>query len=133
MKAVLVFLFFMLNMVSIAQLNISTNYRQDAIWNNETEQWDVLSTDESGTLFSFNKELTMFKHTTETISSDYYISDWEYNEEEVKYTMTVTSDVGNAYELIIDGINNCVCFFYWYENEYILVRHTIKRSWFNEG
>ena len=133
MKAVLVFLFFMLNMVSIAQLNISTNYRQDAIWNNETEQWDVLSTDESGTLFSFNKELTMFKHTTETISSDYYISDWEYNEEEVKYTMTVTSDVWNAYELIIDGINNCVCFFYWYENEYILVRHTIKRSWFNEG
>ena len=133
MKAVLVFLFFMLNMVSIAQLNISTNYRQDAIWNNETEQWDVLSTDESGTLFSFNKELIMFKHTTETISSDYYISDWEYNEEEVKYTMTVTSDVGNAYELIIDGINNCVCFFYWYENEYILVRHTIKRSWFNEG
>lgn len=133
MKAVFVFLFFMLNMVSIAQLNISTNYRQDAIWNNETEQWDVLSTDESGTLFSFNKELTMFKHTTETISSDYYISDWEYNEEEVKYTMTVTSDVGNAYELIIDGINNCVCFFYWYENEYILVRHTIKRSWFNEG
>ena len=132
MKTVLGFLFFMLNMVGFAQLNISTNFRQDAIWNVETEQWDVLSTDESGTLFSFNKELTMFKHTTETITSDYYISSWEYNEEEVKYTMTVMSDVGNEYELMIDGMNNCVCFFYWYENEYILVRHTIKRSWFNE-
>ncbi len=115
-----------------AQLNISTNFRQNAVWQNEGEKWNVYSTDEGGTLFVFNKELTTFRHTTATISSDYYITKWDYNEEELKYTMTVTSDAGNEYEMIIDGVNNCVAFFYWYEEEYYLVRHTIKNTWFNE-
>ncbi len=75
----------------------------------------------------------MFTHTTETITSTYYIKEWDYNEEETKYTMTVMSDVGNKYEMIIDGINNCVAFFYWSkEEEYILVRHTIKESWYKD-
>lgn len=30
--------------------------------------------------------------------------------------MTVKSNAGNEYEMIIDGINNCVCFFYWIDN-----------------
>lgn len=121
-----------LTYATFAQLGISTNYRQDAYWKNDTEEWIVTSTDEGGTLFEFNRELTMFKHTTETITSTYYIKEWDYNEEEVKYTMKVTSDAGNDYEMIIDGVNNCVAFFYWYEDVYYLVRHTIKNSWFND-
>lgn len=132
MKTILfIFLTLLVNGVT-AQLNISTNFRQNAVWQNEGEKWDVYSTDEGGTLFVFNKELTTFRHTTATISSDYYITKWDYNEEELKYTMTVTSDAGNEYEMIIDGVNNCVAFFYWYEEEYYLVRHTIKNTWFNE-
>jgi hypothetical protein len=76
--------------------------------------------------------LTTFHHTTASISSDYFISKYDYNEEEVKYTMTITSDAGNEYEMIIDGINNCVCFFYWRDNVYYLVRHTIKSTWIKE-
>lgn len=117
---------------TFAQLSVSTNLRQDAVWDAEKEEWEVLSTDDSGTLFEFNKELTMFKHTTATITSNYFISKWDYNEEEVKYTMTVTSDAGNEYEMIIDGVNNCVAFFFWQDEKYILVRHTIKESWFKE-
>lgn len=115
-----------------AQLSISTNLRQDAVWDENKEEWEVLSTDDAKTLFEFDRELTEFKHTTPKITSMYYIEDWEYNEEEVKYTMDVTSDAGNEYELIIDGINNCVAFFYWYEGRYILVRHTIAETKFGE-
>jgi len=68
----------------------------------------------------------------QTITSDYFISKWDYNEE-VKYTMAVTSDAGNEYAMIIDGINNCIAFFYWYEDQCILVRHTIEKTWFKEA
>lgn len=130
----LLFVFTMLLVGNVfGQLNISTNLRQDAIWKAAEEEWDVLSTDDSGTLFAFNKELTTFKHTTETITSTYYIKKWDYNEEETKYTMQVTSDAGNDYEMIIDGVNNCVAFFYWRDDQYILVRHTIKNTWIKEA
>lgn len=115
-----------------AQLSISTNFRQDAVWDESKEEWEVLSTDDAKTLFEFDRELTEFKHTTPNMTSMYYIEDWEYDEENVKYTMVVTSDAGNEYELIIDGINNCVAFFYWHQNRYILVRHTIAETKFEE-
>jgi len=115
-----------------AQLSITTNLRQDALWDESTEGWEVLSTDDNITTLAFDKELTSFKHTTATITSMYTILDWEYDEETVKYTMKVQSDAGNEYEMIIDGINNCVAFFYWKNNKYILVRHTIKDSSYEE-
>jgi len=117
---------------SVAQLNISTNLRQDAIWDEAAQDWDVLSTDANVTFFEFNKELTLFKHTTTTITSTYVIKDWDYDEELSKYTMTVTSDAGNTYDVIIDGTNNYIGFFYYRDADYILVHHTIKESWFKE-
>lgn len=115
-----------------AQLSIKTSLRQDAVWDENKEEWEVLSSEEGSTLFEFDRDLTQFKHTTSKMTSMYYIEDWEYNEEEVKYTMDVTSDAGNEYELIIDGVNNCVAFFYWHQNRYILVRHTIAETKFEE-
>lgn len=122
----------LLGMPVFAQLNITTNFRQDAIWDEEQEEWEVLSTDENVTFFEFNKELTLFKHTTNSITSTYIIKSFEYNEEEAKYTMVVVSDVGNEYDMIVDGLNSYVGFFYYYDDAYVLVRHTIKKIWFKE-
>ena len=115
-----------------AQLSITTNFRQDAVWNVAEEQWKVLESDENKTYFAFNRELTSFNHITATIESNYTITKWDYNEEDVKYTMTVVSDAGNEYEMIIDGVNNCVAFFYYYGDDYVLVRHTIETTKFEE-
>jgi hypothetical protein len=131
-KVVILFLLQALAQWSVAQLNISTNFRQDAVWNESTEAWDVNSTDEGATFFEFNKEMTMFKHTTPTIESTYIVTEWDYDDDEVKYTMLVKSDAGNEYEMIIDGIQNCVAFFFWRNDKYILVRHTIKETWIKE-
>jgi hypothetical protein len=117
---------------STAQLSISTNLRQDAIWDEDLQDWEVLATDENVTFFEFNRELTLFKHTTTTITSTYNISDWEYDSTLVKYTMVVTSDAGNTYDVVIDGINNYIGFFYYRDLDYILVHHAIKDTWFRE-
>lgn len=132
MKLTLTILALVTSVQIFAQLGISTNYRQDGYWIADQEKWEITSTDDAGTLFEFNKELTLFKHTTESITSTYYIQKWDYNEEESKYNMEVTSDAGNKYEMIIDGVNNCVIFFYWLDDVYYMVRHTIKNSWYNE-
>ena len=121
-----------LTICSMAQLSISTSLREDGVWDNPNTKWDIYSKDTSGTFFEFNKELTMFKHTTTTITSNYKINSYEYDDKEVAYTMQVVSDAGNEYELIIDGINNVVIFFYERDEEYVMVRHIIKNSWFKE-
>lgn len=132
MKHLITLLLLLSASFSFSQLGISTNFRQDGTWNTKEEKWDVSSTDESETTFAFNKELTQFVHTTPKITSTYYITKWDYSEEDAKYTMTVKSDAGNEYDMIIDGVNNCVAFFYWKGDTYYLVRHTIKESWYNE-
>lgn len=116
-----------------AQLTITTDYREDGKWNEAATKWDILSTEEGITILNFNTELTSFRHITGSISSTYTILDWDYDDKEVLYEMDVKSDVGNEYELLIDGINEYVIFFY-YDNSgnYRMVRHTIKETWFDE-
>lgn len=121
-----------LTICSMAQLSISTSIRQDAVWDVLDEDWDVISMDSSGTFFEFNKEFTMFKHTTATITSNYKITSLETVEEENSYTLQVVSDVGNEYEVVIDVENNYIGFFYERDDEYILVHHTIKKLWIKE-
>jgi len=122
-----------LTICSMAQLSISTSMREDGIWDNLNTKWDIYSKDSSGTFIEFNKELTMFKHTTATITSNYKITSYEYDEKEVAYTMQVVSDVGNEYELIVDGLNELVIFFYYNDDEeYVMVRHLMKKTWFKE-
>jgi len=118
--------------VSFAQLTITTNFRQDGVWDKTNEKWEVLSTDKGATRFEFDKKLSMFEHTTPTISSHYDILEYKYDEDANSYTMKVKSDAGNEYEMIIDGKNNCVAFFYWKKDQYILVRHTINETWIRE-
>lgn len=116
-----------------AQLTVTTNLREDGQWDESAMKWDILSTDDGITIMNFNKELTSFRHITNSISSVYTILEWDYDDNEVLYEMNVKSDAGNEYELIIDGINEYVIFFY-YDNagNYRMVRHTIKETWYDE-
>lgn len=116
-----------------AQMNISTNFRQDGIWDNEKEEWTIFSTnDEEITFFEFNKDFTMFKHTTASITSAYMIKSQKYDEENERYEFDVVSDVGNKYYMIFDLKNDNVRFIYEREGSLFLVQHSIKRVWFDE-
>lgn len=116
-----------------AQLTVTTNFREDGRWDEKAVKWDIDSTEEGITILNFNNELTSFRHITGSISSTYTILNYDYDDKEILYEMNVRSDVGNEYEMLIDGLNEYVIFFY-YDNagNYRMVRHTIKESWFDE-
>jgi len=116
-----------------AQLTVTTNYREEGKWNSDNFEWEITSTKRGLTVLNFNKDLTSFRHITETVASVYQILDWDYNDEEVLYEMDVRSDAGNEYELLIDGLNAYVIFFYYDSSgNYRMVRHTLQDTWYDE-
>ena len=115
---------------SFAQLNISTNLRQDGIWDEAKEEWTLISIDEEElTFFEFNKEFTMFTHTTPSMTSAYIIKSLKENEEQYEYRLEVISDVGNKYLMIINYQNSSLRFFYKTAGDVVMVHHTIKQTW----
>ncbi len=124
-------IFFSLQM--IAQMNISTNLREDMMYDEELEDWLVLGTDEeSVTFFEFNEELTIFKHTTFSITSSYIIKSQEEDEETGELRFSVISDVGNKYLMIIDTKEELLRFVYERDETLYSVVHHIKKVWFDE-
>lgn len=114
-----------------AQMHISTNLRQDYSWSESQDKWVLTSEDDqSSTLFDFNKDLTMFTHTTATITSTYYIKSSTKNTDNNTWEFDVVSDVGNKYHVILDPDNNNIRFIGTDSNgDTYLVRHTIKQIW----
>ncbi|WP_044115468.1 hypothetical protein, partial [Anaerophaga thermohalophila] len=132
-KLITICLLTFLSINVFAQMNISTNFRQDGIWDDEKEEWSIFSTDdEEITFFEYNKDFTMFKHTTASITSAYMIKSQKYDEENERYEFDVVSDVGNKYYMIFDLKNENVRFIYEREGSLFLVQHSIKRVWFDE-
>ena len=116
-----------------AQLTVTTNLREDGVWNKDKMTWDITSTEEGLTVFNFDKNLSSFRHITNSMTSVYTIKDWDYDEKEVLYEMQVQSDAGNDYDFLIDGINEVVIFFYHdKDGNYRMVRHVIKDTNFQE-
>ncbi len=127
------FLTFFMSINVFAQLNISTNFRQDAIWDKEKEEWSILSTDdEELTFIEFNKDFTMFKHTSATITSAFMIKSKKYDEENERYEFDVVSDVGKKYYMILDLKNENIRFIYEIYGSIYLVQYSIKKMWFDE-
>lgn len=116
-----------------AQMYISTNFRQYGMWDEEKIGWTVISTDEEElTFFEFNKDFTMFKHTTYNITSAYIIKSQKYDEENEVFEYDIISDVGNTYLMIYDTRRENVRFIYEREENLYMVQHTIKKVWFEE-
>ena len=116
-----------------AQMHISTNLRQDAIFNETTREYDLIGQDkEELTFFDFNKDFTMFKHTTPTITSSYIIKSSTEDKENERWEFDIMSDVGNSYYMILDLKNNSIRFIYTKNGSTYLVQHSIKKLWFDE-
>lgn len=132
-KLLTVLLLTFLSVSLFAQLNVSTNLRRDGIWDNEKAEWTIFpGNEEEITFFEFNKDFTMFKHTTTSITSAYIIKSQTYDEENETYEFDVVSDVGNKYYLTLDMKNENIRFLYEREGDIFLVNHSIKRMWLDE-
>ncbi len=113
-----------------AQLYISTSSREVMQYDETTEEWETVGSDEETTLFEFNKEMTMFKHTTKSISSSYFIKKTE--EEETMVTMEIVSDVGNKYVMVLHFEKELVSFFYKKKDVMYAIKYSIKKAWTEE-
>lgn len=110
----------------------STNYKSECWWNESTGKYDKCTGNEESSLFKLNAEQTMFHHTTEKISSDYFVTKHEYDKENDVYTYDVKSDVGNSYYFIVDVKNNQVRIVgnsKTSDNKTYMHVYTIKQSW----
>ena len=135
MKARLFFsvIFLALSMQIIAQFTVSTDQRQDGMWDEDNQEWTILSTDDDEmTFFEFNEEMTMFKHTTSTITSAYMIKSQSVDDTGNIYEFDVISDVGNKYHMIIDLAEEYIRFVHEKDGTTYLVQHRIKSSWTEE-
>ena len=102
-KILLIIWGLLINVTCFAQMNISTDLREDFVWSESQEDWIIVSSDDSEfTFLKINEQFTMFKHTTPSITSAYIINSNEYDEERDQYTFDITSDVGNNYMMISD-------------------------------
>ncbi|WP_186990389.1 hypothetical protein [Constantimarinum furrinae] len=114
-------------------MNISTDLRKDGIWDDVSEEWSLISeNNEELTFFVFNTDLTMFKHTTSSVTSAYLIKSQEKDEENDQFELSIVSDVGNKYIMIIDFKNDNLRFIYDNDGESRMVWHRIKSVWFED-
>lgn len=116
-----------------AQLTVTTNFQEEGKWDEKNMKWDILSKKDGLTVLNFNKDLTGLRHISQTVTSSYQILDWDYDDNEVLYEMDVRNDAGHEFELLIDGINGYVIFFYYDSSgNYRMLRHTIKDTYYDE-
>ncbi len=113
----------------VAQMSITTSTCTQAYWDDEAGEYVVVSTESTPTLFEFNERMTMFEHTTSSISSTYYIKSIWHDEENEQFELDVVSDVGNRYLMIIDLVNQNVRFVFTRQGVSYLLQHAIKSSW----
>ena len=88
---------------AFSQMHISTTVRRDFTWDEYKKAWTLTNTDEAySSFFDFNKDMTMFTHTTSTIKSSYVIKSQNHEKDSEKWEYDIVSDVGNEYYMVID-------------------------------
>lgn len=96
-------------------------------WHNK--EFEYLNGYDENSMFKINKKLTMFEHTTPDMSSSYYISESEYNEEEEILSLVVVSDVGNDYIYVFDISNDTIKVIFKQDEVLQLLVFTVKKFW----
>ena len=135
MKREILFLMALLFSIQLifAQMHISTNLRQDAVYNKETQSYDKIAEDQPGiTFIDFSVNYTLFTHKTQKMSSTYSITSSESNDEDETITFDIVSDIGNTYIMVLDLNNNHINFLYEVDGEIYVIRHSIKHLWIDK-
>ena len=87
--------------ISAAQTRISCKSRETCCWNVDSEQFDICSDAVfDNSLFVMNENEDMLVHKTSDMTSTYYVTTSESEEDYITYE--VVSDVGNEYTVIFD-------------------------------
>lgn len=111
---------------SITQTSFSCTYRQYCVWNEMTKEFENCKGYEENSLFSLNKDETMFTHTIESMKSTYYVNSKKYDKIKDVWSYSVTSDVGNKYLYIFDPKNKQIRAVYETVEQTMMVVFSVK-------
>ena len=107
-KLILTAFIFTFSLFIKAQLYVTADSYQEAVLNNTTKEWDLVSNKEEVSIFQLDIEMTTLLHSVKGSESVtwYTITKWEYDDEKSTYFLVGnTMDDDIEYLIGIDGIN----------------------------
>jgi len=131
-RIILLFSFCLFVNVVQAQIYASCTHRTILKYDTDEEDFEYQSGYDENSMFKINENITMFEHTTPTLSSTYYASSSNYDEDEQTLTMDVMSDVGNSYLYIFDINNSVIKVLYEQNEDLFMIVFTVKKFWTEE-
>ncbi|NDC40478.1 MAG: hypothetical protein EBZ77_02850 [Chitinophagia bacterium] len=96
---------------------------------NSAGKYDDCNTEDKPSLFELNSAKTVFKHTTPTITSLYYVNSSEYSSDIKAYVYAVRSDVGNSYTFVVPDDGSYIAVFNRNATPNYMWKHHVKRHW----
>ena len=107
-KLILTAFIFSFSLLIKAQLFITADSYQEAVLNNTTKDWDLVSNKKEVSIFQLDMEMTTLMHSVKGSESVtwYTIKKWEFDDEKSTYFIVAnTMDDDVEYLIGIDGIN----------------------------
>jgi hypothetical protein len=108
----------------------STEQKKTCYWDANAKEYRNCQDEAATTLFVLNSNKTVFRHTTDNMSSSYFVQNTTYADDKHLTSYEVVSDAGNKYTFMIpdDGtslliLNNAD------PNNTYYVKYTIRRKW----
>ncbi len=108
----------------------STESKKTCYWDANAKEYKNCQDEAATTLFVLNTNKTVFKHTTDNMSSSYFVQSTSYQEDKKLTSYEVVSDAGNKYTFMIpDDGSSLLIFSNADPNNTYYVKYVIKRRW----
>ena len=116
---------------------MATDQTEICIYNESSEAFENCQTLAEPSLFALSQGETVFRHTTEQMSSAYRVKSRQYNVDDKSWQYAVVSDVGNSYVFIVMPQTCIIKIVGTREDEqgkkeYYIIAHHISKTWKEE-
>lgn len=107
----------------------STSKKSTCFWDAQQKTFNRCQDEEFSSLFVLNPGKSVFKHTTDKMTSSYFVQSTEYDSKNKLTSYSVVSDAGNKYTLMVSDDNSRVTFFADKGDDSYIVKYTIRKNW----
>jgi hypothetical protein len=108
---------------------LSTQKKNTCFWDAQQGQYRNCQEEDAATLFVLNANKSMFKHTTDQMTSTYYVQRTEYDNKNKLMKYDVVSDAGNKYTFMITDDFSYLTIFCEKGNDSYIIKYSVKRKW----
>jgi len=107
----------------------STQKKNTCFWDAQQRQYRNCQEEDAATLFVLNANKSIFKHTTDQMTSTYYVQGTEYDNTNKLMKYNVVSDAGNKYMFMVTDDGSYLTIFCEKGNDSYIVKYTVRRRW----